>query len=155
MGFNYAGNLGGAGAPVVRNFHTSEDCYAGQLIQSGKTAGAGGHIQIADAPTLAKEDVLNPWGFISGIVDGSRTYVASSSGTAQYGDRTTYTTTQADIASTTKGVSEVEVTYMLPMVTLVRAPIFNAAWGTAAACSKDIFAGFSANSFSGTHTYSA
>lgn len=129
MGFNYAGNLGGAGAPLVRRFFTSETCYVGQLVMPGGTAGTGGHIQIADVPTLAKEDVLNPFGFISGIVDDSRTYVAASSGTANYGDRTTYTTTQATVKA--NGPSEVEVTLIVPGVTLVRAPLYNAAWGTA------------------------
>lgn len=127
--FTYAGNLGGAGAPVKRRFHTSETCYVGQLVMPGGTAGTGGHVQIADAPTLAKEDVLNPFGFITSVWDDSRTYVASSSGTAAYGDRTTYTTTQATVKA--NGPSEVEVTVMIPMVTLVRAPIYNGAWGTA------------------------
>ena len=129
MGFNYAGSMGGAGAPLVRKFLTGEDMYVGQLIMSAKTGGVGGHVQIADAPTLLDEDVLNPWGFVSGIVDGSRAYTASVSGTAQYGDKTTYTTTQSVVADT--GASEVEVTYILPMNTIIRAPIYNAAWGTA------------------------
>jgi len=129
MGFSYAGNLGGAGAPVVRRFLTSETCYVGQLVMPGITAGTGGHIQIADPPTLLKEDVLNPFGFISGIVDASRTYVAAVSGTANYGDRTTYTTTQATVKA--NGPSEVEVTLIIPGITLVRAPIYNAAYGTA------------------------
>lgn len=129
MAFTYAGNLGGAGAPIIRKFLTSEDMYNGQLAQSGITESVDGHVQIADTAGQTHENDLFPFCMVSGIVDGSRTYVASSSGTAQYGDRTTYTTTQATIAAT--GASEVECTLIIPMVTLVRAPLFNAAWGTA------------------------
>jgi len=135
MGFTYAGNLGGAGAPVVRRFQISEDCYVGQLVQTGLVAGTGGHIQIADVATEASDDDQTIIGFISAIADDSRTYVASSSGTAEYGNKSTYTTTQATVAANlgTKltGGGEVDVTLALPMQTLIRAPIYNAAWGTA------------------------
>ena len=129
MGFTYAGNLGGAGAPVVMNMFAGETCYAGQLVQTGLVGGAGGHVQIADAETEASDDDQKLLGFISGVVDGSRTYVASVSGTAQYGDRSTYTTTQATVKA--NGPAEVQVTLAIPGVTLMRAPIFNGAWGTA------------------------
>ena len=128
MGFQYAGSLTGT-APIVRKFQAGEDMYVGQLVMSNVTAGTGAHVQVLDAPTLSKEDVLKPWGIVTGIVDGSRTYKASVSGTAGYGDYTTYTATKATIADT--GVAEVEVTYILPMNTLVRAPIYNTVWGTA------------------------
>lgn len=129
MGFEYAGNLGGAGAPVKVPMQIGETCYVGQLVQTGLVGGAGGHCQIADVATEASDDDQSILGFISGVVDDSRTYVAAASGTAQYGDRCTYTTTQATVAST--GCPTVEVTLALPMVTLIRAPIYNAAWGTA------------------------
>lgn len=135
MGFTYAGNLGGAGAPVKRRFQIGETCYVGQLVGSGMLGGAGGHVQILDAASEAFEDDVAVIGAISGVADASRTYVASSSGTAQYGDRSTYTTTQATVAANLgaklSGGGEVEVTLALPMVTLFKAPIYNAAWGTA------------------------
>ena len=129
MGFTYAGNLGGAGAPVVRKMFSSEDCYLGQLVEDGKVAGTGGHFQIANVAAEASDDTGKIFGFISGIVDGSRANVAAASGTAQYGDKTTYTTTQATVAST--GISEAKITLIIPGITIVKAPIYNAAWGTA------------------------
>jgi len=128
MGFQYAGSLTGT-APIVRKFQSGENMYVGQLVMSGVTGGLGAHVQILDAPTLLKEDVLNPIGMVTGIVDGSRAWTAAVSGTAQYGEGTTYTATKSVIADT--GVSEVEVTYILPMNTLIRAPIYNTVWGTA------------------------
>jgi hypothetical protein len=72
---------------------------------------------------------------ISAVADESRAYVAASSGTAEYGDRSTYTTTQATVAANLgtglTGGGEVDVTLIIPGITLVRAPIYNAAWGTA------------------------
>jgi hypothetical protein len=135
MGFTYAGNLGGAGAPVVRRLQIGEDCYVGQLVMTGMTGGLGGHVQIADAATEAFEDDTVILGAIAAVADNSRTYVASVSATAQYGDRSTYTTTQATIAANlgTKltGGGEVDVILNIPMVTMFRAPLYNAAWGTA------------------------
>ena len=93
MGFNYAGTLGGAGAPVVRRFQTGEDCYVGQLVGSGMLGGAGGHVQILDAAGEAFEDDVAVIGMISAIADKSRSYVAAVSGTANYGDKSVYTAT--------------------------------------------------------------
>jgi hypothetical protein len=129
MGFQYAGNIGGAGASTVMNMYTGETCYVGQLLQYDMSGTAGGHVIPANAASEANEDDQAIIGVCSGIVDASRTYVAAASGTAQYGDRTTYTTSQTTVAST--GASEVQVTVSIPMVTMFRAPIFNAAWGTA------------------------
>jgi len=135
MGFTYAGNLGGAGAPTVLRLQTGETCYNGQLVQADISAANGGHVQIADVASEASEDDLPIVGMITAIADESRTYVASSSGTAQYGDRSTYTITQSTIAGNlgTKlsGGGEVDVTLIIPGVTLVKAPIYDAAWGTA------------------------
>jgi hypothetical protein len=129
MGFNYAGNLLGVGSPVVRKFLTAETMYVGQFVQGAVTGSAGGAVQLLDVATDAKEDDVFPIGIVSGVVDGSRTYVAAVSGTAGYGDRTTFTTTQSDVAA--NGPSEVEVTLAIPGVTLIRAPIYNTVWGTA------------------------
>lgn len=123
MAFQYAGSLTGA-APVVRNFLTGESMYMGQLAMTNLVGGTGGHVQIADAASEAIENDQSVFGIVTGIVDGSRTYNST-----YRGDGTTYTTTQATIAST--GPSEVQVTLCLPWITLVRAPIYNAAYGTA------------------------
>ena len=133
MGFSYAGNLGGAGAPVVQRHLINETCYTGQLLmfQKPTTDGVniGGTVRIVDAAAEAHEDAFPIGGIVSGVVDASRTYVKSVSGTQQYGDRSTYTTTLADVLA--NGPGEVEVTLIIPGITLVRAPIFNGAWGTA------------------------
>jgi hypothetical protein len=133
MGFQYAGNLGGAGAPVVNKFLTNLDLYVGQLVNFTKAGtdalNLGGHLSVAVPAANANDDEFPIAGFVSGIVDGSRAYVAASSGTAQYGNKTTYTTTQSVVADT--GPSEVKITLAIPGITLMQAPIFNAAWGTA------------------------
>lgn len=124
-GFEYAGSLVGPHAPIVRKgLHTSETMYVGQLCMSGITAGTGGHVQIADVAGEAQEDGFKIFGLVSGVVDGSRAYNST-----YFGDSTTYTTTQATVAA--YGPSEVEVTLIIPGITLVKGPIFNGAFGTA------------------------
>jgi hypothetical protein len=133
MGFSYAGNLGGAGAPVVQKHLINETCYTGQLLmfQQTSTTGTniGGSVRICDSAAQAHEDNFMVGGIVGGVVDGSRTYVASSSGVAQYGDRSTYSTTIADTLA--NGPGEVEVTLIIPGITLVKAPIYLTEWGTA------------------------
>ena len=129
MGFSYAGNLGGAGAPIIRNFLTNETMYSGQFCQSAFTGSTGGHVEPLDQPSHLNAQATYPIGAVQGIVDDSRTYVASSPGVAEYGDRTTYTATQATVKA--NGPSEVEVLLMIPGVTLFRAPIYTTTWGTA------------------------
>jgi len=126
MGFSYAGNLGGAGAPVIRKFQTNESMYTGCMVQS---VGGVGHVELLDVPTTLNTTGTNILGFVTGIVDDSRTYTAAVSGEAGYGDKTTYTATQSVVKST--GISEVEVCLAIPGVTLIRAPIYNGVWGTA------------------------
>jgi hypothetical protein len=128
MGFAYAGSLVG-GAPVVRKMLTGESMYVGQLVKSARASGIGGAVAVADIATDVNEDVSQVIGICTGIVDGSSAYTKSVSGTAEYGQGTTYTTTKSVIAAT--GPSEVEVTLIIPGVTLIRAPIFDTVWGTA------------------------
>ena len=134
MGFTYAGNLGGAGAPVIRRFQTCTDTlYNGVLVQDAIGLG-GGHVQLADAAIELGDSMdLLPFGFVTGVIPASGsnvTHTAAASGTAQYGDTRTAITTQADVLAN-GGPSQVDVCYIIPMVTMVRAPIYNAAWGTA------------------------
>jgi hypothetical protein len=128
MGFQYAGNLLGVGTPIVREMTVGEAMYTGQLAQAGLTGGIG-DVQIADVATDAREDDTYPIGAVTGVVDDGRTYVASVSGTAQYGDKANYTATQATIAA--NGPARVQLTLSIPNVTLWRAPIYQGAWGTA------------------------
>jgi hypothetical protein len=134
MGFQYAGNLGGAGSPVKRTFQTSTDTiYTGCLVQGDLDGAGGGHVQIADAAgELADSMDLMPFGFVTGVKRGKSdiTHTAAVSGTAQYGDTRTAITTLADVLAN-GGPPEVEVCYIIPMVTMVRVPLFNATWGTA------------------------
>ena len=125
MAFNYAGNLGGAGAPVIRRFHSNVDLYVGCFV---KSVGAGGQVALLGAASDLNMTSTHPLGVVTGIVDDSRAYVASSSGVAGYGDKTTYSASQAVVKST--GISEVEVCLAIPGVTLFRAPIYRTVWGT-------------------------
>ena len=128
MGFAYAGSLVG-GAPVVRKMLTGETMYTGQLVKSARAAGIGGAVAVADIATDVNEDASQVIGICTGIVDGSSTWVTPSSGVAGYGQRTTYTTTIATVKA--DGPSEVEVTLIIPGITLVKAPIYDTVWGTA------------------------
>jgi hypothetical protein len=135
MGFQHAGSLTGA-APIVRRYQGGTDLYVGNLVQTGLVNPAhGGHVEIAESEGEAWENDQMLVGMVSAIADNSRTYVAASSGTAGYGDMSTYTTTQATIAANLgtglTGGGEVDVTLAIPYDTLIRAPIYNGAWGTA------------------------
>jgi len=122
-GFQWAGSLSGA-APVVRKLLASCDLYQGQLVQDPFTTGTGGHVDVADAASDTNDDDQGLLGIVTGVVDGSRAY-----DTTYYGDKSTYTTTQATVLA--NGPAEVEVTLIIPNDTLIKGPIFNAAYGTA------------------------
>ena len=135
MGFSYAGSLGGAGAPVIRRLQTGVTMYEGQFCLAGLVAGAGGHVQLGTVASEAFEDQQPLLGFVVAVADESRTFVKAVSGTQQYGNRSTYTTTIATIAANQgtglTGGGEVDVCLALPMNTLIRAPIYDTVWGTA------------------------
>lgn len=122
-GFFVSGSMSGATTRIIRML-TGESMYQGQLGMSNMIGGTGGHIQIADVASEALENDQPIIGVVSGIVDGSRAYSAT-----YRGDGTTYTTTQATVAA--NGPSEVQVALIVPGDTLIRGPIFNAAFGTA------------------------
>jgi len=134
MGFEFAGSLTGA-APVVRRLQTGVTMYKGNLVISGIAGGLGGHVQLATVASETFEDDQPIIGLVSAVADESRTYVKGVSGTAGYGDRSTYTTTKATIAANLgtglTGGGEVDVTLIIPGDTLVRAPIYDTVWGTA------------------------
>lgn len=124
-GFQYAGSLVNA-APIVRPMQIGETMYVGQLAMSGALGGAGGHVQIADAATEALENDQPIIGIVSGAFqDGvySSTY---------YGDGVTYDTTLANVlANTHKDAAMVNITYTIPYITLIKAPIYDTTYGTA------------------------
>jgi len=127
MGFEYGGSLTGS-APVTRLLQIGETCYTGQLLQTGLTGGAGGAVQIADVASEAHEDDLPIMGICSGV------HVIDDAGwnTTNYGDTATYDTTKANqVANDPIGACHVETTLIISNSTLVRAPIYNAAYGTA------------------------
>lgn len=128
MGFEYGGSLVG-GAPVVRLMQNGETVYTGQLLQSGLVGGAGGSVQIADVASEASENDQP----IVGIATGCHLINdAGYSGVTGYGDTCTYdTTVAAQLANDPVGPSLVEVTRTIPDITLIRGPIYNAAYGTA------------------------
>jgi hypothetical protein len=133
MGFQYAGSLTGT-APIVRRLQTGVTMYVGQLVQTGMfTVTHGGHVELADVATEVFENDQPIVGIVSAVADESRTYVKPATD-HKYGDRSTYTTTQATIAANLgtglTGGGEVDVTLALPMNTLIRAPIYNATYGT-------------------------
>jgi hypothetical protein len=127
MGFQYAGNLGGAGAPVVREMIVSETMYVGQMAQGGEIA-AIGDCEPLDAPTDLNHGSFRPVGCVLGVVDDGRTYTTPSSGTAQYGDTAVYSATQSVIANT--GPATVKVALNVPGVTMFKASLYNGTWGT-------------------------
>lgn len=128
MGFEYGGSLVG-GAPVVRKLQIGETCYTGQLLMSGMWGGAGGAVQIADAATETNENEQP----IIGINTGCNVINdAGWSGVTGYGDTCTVdTTVAAQQANDPVGACHVETTLIIPHITLVRGPIYNAAYGTA------------------------
>jgi len=128
MGFTYAGNLGGAGAPVIREMTVGEAMYVGQMAQSGEVGGIG-DAMILDAPTDLNFETSKPIGCVLGVVDDGRTYVTPVSGTAQYGDKANYSATQSVIADT--GPARVKIALNVPGVTMYKAPLYQTTWGTA------------------------
>lgn len=126
MGFAFAGNLGGS-APVVRNFQIGETLYTGYLLQSGLVGGAGGGVQILEAPAKAHEDDHPVLGLATGV------HVIDDAGwnSTYKGDTATYDVgVAAQKANDPVGACHVETTLIQPDMTLVRAPIYNGAYGT-------------------------
>jgi len=129
MGFSYAGNLGGAGAPVVRILPIGETLYTGYLLQYGlATGGHGGAVEILDVAAKAHEDD-HP---ICSICTGVQVTNDAGWNSTYHGDTATYDAgVTAQVANDPIGATHVEVTLIQPDLTLIRGPIFNAAYGTA------------------------
>jgi len=128
MGFSYAGNLGGAGAPVIREMTVSETMYVGQMAQSGEIA-AIGQCEPLDVPTDLNWETTRPIGCVLGVVDGGRTYTTPVVSTAQYGDTANYSATQSVIADT--GPATVKVALNVPGITMYKADLMETTWGNA------------------------
>ena len=128
MAFRISGHLVGGNTPVVRNMQIGETLYTGQLLESGRVGGASGHVQIADAASEAHEDDQP----IVGVALGVHNTEDAGWNSTNYGDTATVDTGQAaQLLNDPKGACEVEVGLIIPSITLVSAPIYNAAYGTA------------------------
>ena len=92
---------------------------------SGTVGDVGGHVQIADAASEANENDQPIMGWVIDVQDESRTYNST-----YYGNSSTYTTTQS-VIKTNGAPGTVRMGIIMPFITIVRAPIFNAAYGTA------------------------
>lgn len=128
MGFDYAGNLAGSGAPVVRLLQIGETCYTGQLLMGGIVGAAGGAVQIADAADSTDEASYPIMGICTGV------HVINDAGwnTTNKGDTATYDTTKANqVANDPPGACHIEMTNINPDLTLIRGPIYNGSYGTA------------------------
>jgi len=132
MAFRYAGNtVGGGGAPLVRNLLIGETLYTGQLLGTDNANGAGssyGHVRIADAASEANENDQSIVGIALGVVNTED----SGWNSTNHGDTATFDVSQStQILNYPKGATEVEVCIIIPWITKVAAPIYNAAYGTA------------------------
>lgn len=130
-GFEYGGSLVGS-APIVRKFQVGETCYTGQLLMYGSlavVADCPGEVVVLDIAAQAREDDHSIAGICTGV---HTTNDAGYSGTTGYGDTATYDTTMAaQVANDPVGMTLVEVTLAIPWITLIRGPVYNAAYGTA------------------------
>jgi hypothetical protein len=130
MSFTFAGSMTG-GAPVVRLMQVGETCYEGCLLNhSHQAADCTGYVWLADVAAQDAEDDKGIVGFVSGV----HTYEgdAGFSGTTGWGNTATTRTTQAQmVANRPVGQTQVEMTVIVSNDTLVSAPLYNGAYGTA------------------------
>lgn len=128
MSFEYAGSLVG-GAPAVRRMQIGETCYTGQLLMGSHAEdNCGGQCYILDIAAQASEDDHPVLGICTGV------YTINDAGwnSSYYGDTATYDSTQAAmVANDPVGATEIEMTVILPNVTLIRGPLYNGTYGTA------------------------
>lgn len=128
MGFEFAGSMAGS-APVVRKMQIGETCYSGQLLMSShSTTACPGSTWILDVAAKANEDDHA----VLGICTGVHTINDAGWNTTYYGDTATSDTTQATmVANDPVGITEIEMTVILPHDTLIRGPLWNGTYGTA------------------------
>jgi hypothetical protein len=128
MGFEFAGSMAGS-APVVRRMQVGETCYTGQLLMcSHAAANCPGFTWLLDVAAEAHEDEHPVIGICTGV------YTTNDAGwnSTYYGDTATVDTSQAAmVANDPIGMTEIEMTVILPYDTLIRGPLWNATYGTA------------------------
>ena len=125
-GFEWAGSLTNS-APIKMVLPVGETMYVGQLAQwdfGNGLVGTACGVQIADVASSTLENDLAVAGVVTGVYSADRTYDST-----YYGDKCTYSATQSVIADT--GFPQVELILAIPHSTLFKAPIFDAAFGTA------------------------
>uniref|UniRef100_A0A6M3KIC7 Uncharacterized protein n=1 Tax=viral metagenome TaxID=1070528 RepID=A0A6M3KIC7_9ZZZZ len=101
--------------------------YEGQLGMDGATAGLGAPIQILDVAGEACEDAYQPIYLVTGVVNHRTLYDATYKG-----QKCTYTVTAATMAAddNRKDAATVQVAVIQPFHTILRAPIYDGAFGT-------------------------
>lgn len=129
--------IASASSPVqLVNLHISETMYAGQLGMDGATAGTGAPIQIIDVAGEAGEDAYQALYLVQGAVN-QRTEFDST----YKGSKSTYTVTASDMYDDDdlQDAATVKAAIIRPFETILRAPIYDAAFGTAMTeCSETV-----------------
>ena len=116
------------GSEIIREFYIGETMYEGQLAMSGDTAGTGANLQILDVAAEADEDAKVPIALVLGAVNQRTDYNATYQGSVS-----TYTVTSATMAADEhrKDAAIVQAAIIRPYHTILRAPIYDGAYGTA------------------------
>ena len=129
MGFEFNGSMSGA-APVTRVWQIGETCYTGQLLMgSHADVDCYGCSDVLDVAGEANEDNHSVIGMVSGVHTIND---AGWSGTTGYGDTATRRDSKAtQVANDPIGQTLIEMTVVVPNDTLIKGPLYNAAYGTA------------------------
>ena len=120
--------IAGGPPPQIIECYVSEDMYEGQLCAHGRTAGLGAEVQILDVSDETWEDDYGPIGLVVGVVNQRTNYDSTYKGA-----KCTFTDVSATMAADTdrQDAGIVQVAVIQPMVTVLRAPIYDGAFGTA------------------------
>lgn len=119
---------GGSPPPILMEMYVSETMYEGQLVQQGQVVGTGAEAAVLDQAATEQEDGYGPIGVVTGVVNQRTEYDSTYKG-----GKCTYTTLSATMAADErrKDAGIVQVAVIQPMVTILRAPIYDGAFGTA------------------------
>lgn len=137
--------------PQIVEWHIGETVYEGQLVMDCATAGTGGHCQIIDVAGEAQEDAYAPVGVVLGAINARTEYNSTYKGQV-----CTYTVTSATMAADEdrKDAATAQVAIVQPFYTVLRAPIYDAAFGTAMTECTEVTGGSYTAYTDTTNTYS-
>jgi hypothetical protein len=118
----------GSPAPILMEGYVGETMYEGQVCESGFLGGAAGHWGVLDVAGESSEDAHGPIAVVTGVVNQRTEYDSTYKGA-----KCTFTTTSADMTGDPdrQDAATVQVAVIQPMVTVLRAPIYDGAFGTA------------------------